>query len=153
MTDQNDAGQDAPKIIVDDDWKAQAQAEKAKLAEQEAEAAAEAGPEGQRQIPPASFEMLVSTMVTQTMFPLGAIPDPQTGQRYMDLDVAKHHVDMLGILVEKTKGNLDEDEAKLIDQALYECRMHYVQVGNAVANQVMGDGAPGGAPAEGEPLA
>ena len=152
MTDQNDAGQDAPKIIVDDDWKAQAQAEKEKLAEQEAETAAEAGPEGQRQIPPASFEMLVSTMVTQTMFALGAIPDPQTGQRYMDLDVAKYHIDILGILMEKTKGNLDEDEAKLIDQALYECRMHYVQVGNAVANQVMGGGQPGSAPAEGELL-
>ena len=153
MTDQNDAGQDAPKIIVDDDWKAQAQAEKEKLAEQEAQAAADGGPDGQRQIPPASFEMLISTMVTQTMFALGAIPDPQTGQRYMDLDVAKHHVDMLGILMEKTKGTLTEDESKLIDQALYECRMHYVQVANAVANQVIGGDQPGAAPAEGEALA
>ncbi|MHC4563005.1 MAG: DUF1844 domain-containing protein [Planctomycetota bacterium] len=149
MTEENKPNDEQPKIIVDDDWKAQAQAEKQKLAEQE-KAAAEAGPAAERQIPPASFEVLVSSLVTQIMFALGAVPDPRTNQRYVDLDIAKHHIDMLSVLDEKTKGNLSDEEAKLLDQALYECRMHYVQISNTVANQMAG-GAPGGPGAPGTP--
>lgn len=144
MTEDKSTGDEAPKIIVDDDWKAQAQAEKEALAEQEQKQEADGGPAGARQMPPASFEVLVSSMVTQALFALGAIEDPRSGQRYLDLDMAKHHIDMLSVIEEKTKGNLSEDEAKMIDQALYECRMHYVQIANAVANEAMG--AP---PAEG----
>ena len=150
MSDSN-TQDDKPKIIVDDDWKAQAQAEKERLAAEESEAPSGAGAE--RQMPPASFEVLVSSMVTQAMFALGAIEDPATQKRYLDLDLAKHHIDMLSVLEDKTKGNLSDDEAKLLDQALYESRMHYVQVANAVANQVMGAGQGQGGPAIEEPPA
>ena len=150
MSEEAKDKQDEPKIIIDDDWKAQAQAEKEKLAADEAAQADEGGPAGagERQIPPASFEVMVSTLVTQAMFALGAIEDPASGKRFLDLDLAKHHIDMLSVLEAKTKGNLDDDESKLIDQALYESRMHYVQVANAVANQMMG--APGGQPPQPE---
>ena len=124
-----------PKIIVDDDWKAQAQAEKEKLAEQlEKEASkpqdgpARAGEAQQRELPPASFSVLVSSMVTQILFALGEIEDPQTKNRYMDVSLAKHHIDMLSVLEDKTKGNLSPEEKKLLDRALYEVRMQYVQV-------------------------
>ncbi len=132
---------EAPKIIVDDDWKAQAQAEKEKLAQQAkakqdsttntagtgASAASEAGAGGY-QLPPANFESLVSTMTTQALFAMGAIPDPQTGQRIAHLDLARHHIDMLAVLEEKTKGNLSKEESDMLATTLYELRNRYVQL-------------------------
>lgn len=141
---------EAPKIIVDDDWKQQAQADKEKLAEQaksdktpptnpEArpadqqapgqQAPDQQGPEGQeRQLPPASFTTLVSSVATQAMMALGGFRDPDSDKVMVDLDLAKHHIDMLSIIEEKTKGNLTDQEKKLLDSALYEIRMQYVQI-------------------------
>jgi len=118
-----------PKIIVDDDWKAQAQAEKERLAEDADRPAGDAGGRGgPRDIPPASFTTLISSLVAQTFMTLGGIEDPKTKKRLVDLGLARHHVDMLAVLEEKTKGNLTDDEKKLLDQALYETRMQYVQI-------------------------
>ena len=124
------------KIIIDDDWKNQAQAEKEKLSEQvekPAEGGAAGGPEGERGLPPASFTTLISSLVTQIFYSLGGIEDPQTGKRYLDLGLAKHHIDMLTVIEEKTKNNLTADEKKLLDQALYETRMQYVQIAQRVS--------------------
>ena len=122
-----------PKIVVDEDWKASAQAEKEKLASQEKATSARAGPAGgpaasaaggpqARALPPASVATLVSGIA------LGAIEDPQTKRRYRDMALAKHQIDLLAVLEEKTKGNLTEEEKRLLDQALYEVRMQYVRV-------------------------
>jgi len=137
---------EAPKIIVDDDWKAQAQAEKQKLAEQAKAREEVAAPSGStspavpgdagagtpggggRQMPAASFETLISTMATQALFSMGAIPDPQTGQRMAHLDLARHHIDMLTIIEEKTKGNLSKEESDLLANTVYELRNRYVQL-------------------------
>ncbi len=127
MADDKTNDSEKPKIIVDDDWKAQARADKEKLAEKAKEEAAAPEP-GERQLPPATFETLVSTMATQAMFMLGMIPDPQSGQRYVDMDVAKHHIDMLSVIDEKAKGNLEPDEKTMLDQTLHELRSHYVQL-------------------------
>ncbi len=125
-------GQEKPEIVVDEDWKAQAQAEKAKLAEEEkkgqAPGAQAVGAGGPRSLPQASFATLVSSIVTQIMFALGAIEDPQTRRRYRDLALAKHNIDLLSLLEQKTKGNLTEEEKRLLDQALYEVRMQYVRL-------------------------
>jgi len=133
-----------PKIIIDDDWKTQAQAEKERLAkevEQKPSAGAPgvgpgeagAGAEGEpREIPPASFSTLVSFLATQILMSLGGYQDPQTKRRYVDLDLAKHYIDTLAMLEEKTKGNLTEEEKKLLDQVLYETRMQYVQIAQRV---------------------
>ena len=124
------------KIIIDDDWKNQAQAEKEKLAEQ-AETPGQGGAagatEGERGLPAASFTTLISSLVTQIFYSLGGIEDPQTGKRYLDLPLAKHHIDMLSVIEEKTKNNLTPDEKKLLDQALYETRMQYVQIAQRVS--------------------
>jgi hypothetical protein len=126
--------QDAPKIQVDSDWKAQAQAEKQRLAEQArggssaADGAAGAAP---GQIPPANFETLLSTLVTQALVAMGAVPDPATGKRYVSLDLARHHIDLLAVLEDKTKGNLTEDESKLLSSTLYELRSHYVKIASS----------------------
>jgi hypothetical protein len=128
--------EDGPKIHIDSDWKAQAQAEKQRLAEK-SKAAPTAKPGGAGAgtgagasggLPPASFETLVSTMVTQALFAMGAIPDPRTGQRIQHLDLARHHIDMLTVLEEKTKGNLSDDEANMLGGALYELRTRYIQM-------------------------
>ena len=119
------------KIIVDDDWKAQAQAEKEKLSEkieQQAEGPSETHQDRPREVPPASFATLISSLVAQTLMTLGGMEDPKTKKRYVNLDLARHHIDMLSVIEDKTKGNLSEEEKKLLDQALYETRMHYVQI-------------------------
>ena len=82
-------------------------------------------------MPPANFETLLSTIVTQALFAMGAIPDPQTGQPMLHLDLARHHIDMLTVLEDKTKGNLSDDESKALSSTLYELRSRYVQVANA----------------------
>lgn len=147
--------EEAPKIQIDSDWKAQAQAEKQKLAEQEkatkagdsASASEGASGGGAGQMPPAEFETLLSTFVTQALFAMGAIPDPQTGQPMLHLELARHHIDMLGVLENKTKGNLTDEEQQLLKTSLYELRSRYVQVANAARD--MPTGASGGAPGAG----
>ena len=137
--DQQDPQQpNKPKIIVDDDWKAQARAEKERL-EKEARAKKEAAgkqPTGEdgaaggqpRRLPPATFSVLVSSLAAQAMMALGGYEDPRTKKRMVDLDLAKHHVDTLAMLEEKTKGNLSEEEKKVLDSGLYETRMQFVQM-------------------------
>ena len=137
MPDDAPKSEEKPKIVVDDDWKAQAKAEKEKLAQQAASAksagpgaASKGGAAAQqpRELPPASFTTLVSSLVTQIFLALGGMEDPQTKRRYVDLDLARHHIETLAMLEEKTRGHLTEDEKKLLDKALYETRMQYVQL-------------------------
>ena len=128
------------KIIVDDDWKAQAQAEKQRLvddakskdtekpAPESSETKAESPQPTRGPLPPADFSSLVSSLAAQVLYSLGGIEDQQTGQRNVDLDLAKYHIDTLSMLEKKTEGNLSDDEKKLLDQGLYQVRMQYVQV-------------------------
>lgn len=122
---------EAPKIHIDSDWKAQAQKEKAKLAEKAKDAPASGGRGGPGGMPPANFETLISTMVTQALFYMGGIPDPRSGQRIQNLDLARHNIDMLTVLEEKTKGNLTEEEAGMLANATYELRTRYIQLAGA----------------------
>ena len=118
-----------PKIVSDDDWKRQAQAEKEKLAHEAETTSAEGGAAGEaREIPPASFATLVGSLVSQVFMALGGYEDPRTKRRYVDLELAKHYVDTLAVLEEKTRNNLSEEEKKLLDRSLYEARMQYVQI-------------------------
>jgi len=143
----DDSGRDSgPKLHIDSDWKAEAQAEKERLA-QEAEqrqassaggrAGARAGrgdqggQAGAAGLPPASFETLISTLATQALFALGAFPDPRTGQASANLDMARHHIDMLGVIEEKTKGNLSQEEAGMLASTAYELRSRYIQAAQA----------------------
>jgi hypothetical protein len=118
--------EDAPKIIVDDDWKNQAQAEKQKLSDEVAEKQAQA--EQARQLPPADFTTLLNSLAMQTVMALQGMEDPNTKQRLIDLQLAKFHIDLLGVLDEKTKGNLNEEEATLMERSLAELRMNFVHI-------------------------
>ncbi len=135
---------DQPKIIVDSDWKSQAQAEKDRLAEQERARAAAApqprpvpgaGPHAEPE-GPICFDDLVRLLATQALMYLGAYPDPQTGRAMVALDVAKVHVDLLGVVEEKTRGNLTEAEQKLLAGVLYELRMQFAEVAKALERAV-----------------
>lgn len=119
------------KIIVDDDWKAEARSEKERLAQETGE------PET---LPEPSFVELVNIIVMQALVGLGLLQSPD-GQRVPpNLEVAKHFIDLLQVLDEKTKNNLTVDEKRLLDQVLYETRMSFVQIAGG------GGGMPGTPP-------
>lgn len=133
---------DAPKIIVDTDWKSQAQAEKERLAATEGGKSASspkapgAAQPGSGEHVEASFEELIRMLASQALLYLGAFPDPETGRAVVALDLAKFNVDLLAVLESKTKGNLNDTEQKLLSRSLYELRMHFVEVSKAVAKAV-----------------
>ncbi|MEM7782207.1 MAG: DUF1844 domain-containing protein [Planctomycetota bacterium] len=113
-----------PKIIVDDDWKSQVEKEKEELAQKET---AEESPDSEpMEIPEASFLMLLTTLSSQAMASLGLFPDPVSGKPTVNLPMAKHLIDTIIVLKDKTKGNLTEEEAAHIRDALHQLRMIYV---------------------------
>ena len=125
-----------PKIASDNDWKNQARREKERLAEKERQekqqktAPAPSAPDdaaAPREVPPATFVTLVNSLVVQTLFYLGRLPDPSGKEPTVNLDMAKHNIDLIQMLDEKTAGNLTEDETKALAMALHELRMQYVQ--------------------------
>ncbi len=77
-------------------------------------------------LPPATFEVLVSTFATQAAVALGQIPNPVTRQSDLDLPQAKFGIDLLQLLEQKTKGNRNESEDKFIQDCLYQLRMLYI---------------------------
>jgi hypothetical protein len=77
--------------------------------------------------PPATFEFLVHTLFTQALMALGRIPNPITKQAVTNLPTAKHFVGMLAMLEEKTKGNLDRDDRRLLDEAQHQLRVLVLQ--------------------------
>ncbi|QDU93542.1 DUF1844 domain-containing protein [Lignipirellula cremea] len=127
MAEEPQDPQERP-IIVDEDWKSQAQREKAQADQAKADqgkASARPAPD-EEQIPPASFEMLVSIFATQAIASLGGIPDPIEGKVVVRKPLAKHYIDLLAVIEEKTKGNLSSDESQMLTEALHQLRMLFV---------------------------
>lgn len=129
-----------PKIIVDDDWKSRAQAEKEQL-QRAAEVrqqpvdpsptdptSTSSEPEADQPLPPASFPVLVMSLATQALASMGQVPDAD-GKPVVELGHAKHFIDTLGVLAEKTKGNLTSEESAMLTNALHELRLLFVAVG------------------------
>lgn len=117
------------KIIVDEDWKSQVEREREELEKTPEETDAAATAPGQ--IPPATFATLVTSIGTQALMTLGQIADPATGQAIYHPDLARHHIDSLVVLQEKTEGNLAEDEKEMLDQFISELRQIFVAMENA----------------------
>ncbi len=125
---------DESKIIIDDDFKSQVAAEKEAL-KQEAEAAPPDSGEEQSaqsaqptQMPPASFELLVSTFATEAMMALGQFPNPVTNELSVSPDHASYAIDMLAMLKDKTKGNLSDAEETMLIDVLHQLRMAFIAV-------------------------
>ncbi len=78
-------------------------------------------------IPPKpDFTFFITTLSLQASIALGAMANPATNKTETDLVQAKFLIDTLGMLVDKTKGNLDADESKLLESLLYELRTVYL---------------------------
>jgi len=77
-------------------------------------------------LPDASFDVLVSRLATEAALALGQIENPLTKKRETNLPHAKLAVDLLQVLSDKTKGNLTEEEEKLLGEYLYQLRMVYI---------------------------
>ncbi len=78
-------------------------------------------------LPEVNFSTLIMSLSSSALFHLGEIPDPQTGQKTKDLPVAKHTIDTIGMLQEKTKGNLNDEEQKFLDSMLADLRLRFVK--------------------------
>ncbi len=175
----NESAEDGPKIVVDDDWKAQVEKEKQAAAKGETPAdaeptqpltadspaaetpaaetptpestqgpgAASSNPESptdpadsvaatasqgdQSAVgapPPASLEALVTMLFSQAMVALGQLPGPDGQPAKVEKPLAKYFIDSVEMLGEKTKGNLTDEETRLISEALHAMRMAYVSV-------------------------
>ncbi len=118
------------KIIVDEDWKQEAQKEKEVLAKQEEAEQEKATQEqaGHGTLPKGDFAALISMLVTQALFSLGMVHiEGHDEKKEPDLALAKYNIDMLETLAEKTKGNLSEEEEKVLENTLSQIRMAYVK--------------------------
>lgn len=73
------------------------------------------------------FSNFVLSLNASALIHLGEIPDPQSKERLVNLPAAKHTIEILEIIKTKTKGNLDGEEEKLLDDVLYNMRMKYVK--------------------------
>lgn len=135
---------DDPKIIIDDDWKSQVEKEKEDLKQPDD---VESSFDEPISMPPASFVILLSTLATQAMASLGFISDPISGKPQVNRPMAKHFIDTLAMLQEKTKGNLDEEENGHLRDALHQLRMAYLSSESNPSTEPApsGDSEPGDA--------
>ena len=72
------------------------------------------------------FSTFVMSLTSSAFYHLGDMPDPSTGKKEVNLPAVQQTIDMLIMLREKTKGNLKEDEKKLLEQLVYELQVKYV---------------------------
>jgi len=170
-SDSPDQPSATPKLHIDSDWKAQAHAEKERLAKMEIEREREraarppqgtrgpvpgaagtapaarrdagpgAGPEAdahagaEEEMPPADFKSLMGILASQAMMGLGAYGD-ENGRVVVDLIGARFAIDLLGVLEEKTKGNLTTDEVRDLADILGQLRSRFMQIATLVAQQM-----------------
>ena len=135
MTDENQKEETTPNIEVDSDWKAEAQAEKERLAvaEQKVEERSQ-----EQKIPEADFRGLLGALASQALMGLGMHQDPSGKGVMVDLEGSKFVIDLIGVVEEKTKGNLSEEEAAELKQLHSELQSRFVQIAQLVAAQAQG---------------
>jgi len=115
-------------LHIDSDWKEEARREKEQLAAQEA-AARRAGQGAAESAGVAlSFFDLVNVLAMQAAVGLGGLQGPGGERIPPNLQAAKHHIDLLDVLNDKTKGNLTDEEKRVLDSVLYELRMQFVHM-------------------------
>ena len=78
-------------------------------------------------LPEINFPSLIFSLSSTALFHLGELPDPQTNEKKKDLPLAKHAIDTIAMLKEKTAGNLSVDEEKFIVNVLTDIRLRYVK--------------------------
>jgi hypothetical protein len=135
---------DEQKIIIDEDWKSRVEEEREELRQKDVpagdsgagpgdsgagpgdSAASAAAGEQAVPLPPATLSVLISSLYLQGMIALGLLPNPVTQKAETNLDQARHTVDMLAMLQQKTQGNRTPEESDDLDHVLHELRMAFV---------------------------
>jgi hypothetical protein len=82
---------------------------------------------GRFPLPAVAFSTFIFSLSSSALVHLGEIPEPNTQEKQLDLLMAKQIIDTLGMLEEKTRGNLDSDEERLLKSVLYDLRLRFVQ--------------------------
>lgn len=82
--------------------------------------------DGKCMMPEVTFTAFILSLNTSVLYHLGELADPHTGAKNKDLVLAKHAIDTLSMLQEKTKGNLGDEEKKTLENILYDLRLRYV---------------------------
>lgn len=77
---------------------------------------------------PADFPTLVLSLASSAQMALGVVPHPVTGKTQKNFLQAKHAIDLLGVLQEKTRGNLSQEEEQLLQALLTDLRMRFLEV-------------------------
>jgi hypothetical protein len=129
------------KKRVDESWKEQAQREKQEVNAPASQQTPQQAPQQTPQQAPAQepqpheesgeslqakFDLFVSSLAMEALIALGDMPHPTTRKQAVNLPQAKYLIDLLGVLEEKTKGNLLAEEERLLKDALYQLRMRYL---------------------------
>ena len=117
------------KIIVDEDWKKQVEAEREAVPGPESAAPAsppEAQTQAEERLPPPSLVYLAGSLYLQAAIALGLLPHPTTGKAEVRRNLAKHAIDTLEILQQKTEGNRTPEESDEIEAMLHQLRMAFV---------------------------
>jgi len=105
---------------------------------------------GMERMPEMNYDRLVQSLYMQALLQLGGATEPgQPAQ--VDLLGARQTIDMLTVIADKTKSNLTDDEDKLTQSALFELRMGFLEVTQAIARQAAAKGGPGVPPVPGGP--
>jgi hypothetical protein len=138
MEEKEDKGfvvRDRRKVSLDDEAPSEpksadastAAGEKAGKAGQDAAKPGEGSEKAFRPLPQVTLSAFVFSLSSSALVHLGEIPDPETDRVEVDLAMAKQIIDTLGMLQEKTRGNLDSDEERLLSTVLYDLRLRFVQ--------------------------
>ncbi len=124
------------KIVVDEDWKARVEAERqqtaqTKAAEQaDSQTAETALDDDYEAMPSPGLIYLASTMYFQALVCLGLLPHPVTGKPQLSIPRARHAIDTLEVLWEKTEGHRTLEESSALDSMLHELRLAFLSVGS-----------------------
>jgi hypothetical protein len=135
-----------PKIIIDEDWKTQVQREKEELKRKQSQTSASDQPPDvtvakapdtddnpvatAKPMPPATFEILVSSLATQALAAMGLLPGESDQPMPRNMDYARHNIDLLAMLETKTAGHLTDQEQQMLKEALHQLRMLFVSIQN-----------------------
>ena len=128
MTDRpRDSGLE---IKADDDWKERVRQEARELDAAGVEVLASPTDDAFEdvQLPPADFVSLVQMFSMQAVMAMGLMPEPHSGEVTTSPELARHFIDLLAMLEDKTKGRLNSEEEELLTTSLHELRMAFVEL-------------------------
>lgn len=128
-----------PKIFIDEDWKSQVDREREEAIRQQEtpELKDSPGEQGEAGDDVSLFEVMFSGMAAQTMMALGLMAEEGQAQVMVDLGLAKHLIDTMAMLQEKTKGNLSAREEASLGQAVSELQRAFAARAQEVQESTM----------------